>query len=121
MINEQGELLELAPIIRQEIERVRAEERENRSAWQRVKREFAERLNGFDYIEKTEFYVVGKTRGSCEREIRYSWKVTGALSTLLRAVYRVENIAKIPAEKEPEVREFVDQVLRLMEERRREE
>lgn len=109
-------LAELSPIVRQEIERMKAEAAENRTAWKRLKKEFEERLAGFNYVVDKEYHLTDGSLHHLTSTKRYDHKLLYALSTLLRAVYRVEHVDKIPSEKEREMREFMDRVLTLMEE-----
>ena len=101
---------ELAAMIRQELQ----EQRTNKSAYQRVWESFSDELRSFNYVEE-------KQIRNCEGETlefhyprNYNKKVKSAISTLIRAVFEVDTVSQLPADKEPEMKEFMGKVLEMM-------
>lgn len=108
-------LAELSPYVRQEIERVRREEQENRTAWKRVKKKVGERLAAFNYVDISHIVSVVGEEYFRENAVSYAYKLFMAFSAQLRAVYRVNQADKIPASEEKEIEAFMHDVLDLME------
>lgn len=101
---------ELAAMIRQELQ----EQRANKSAYQRVWESFSDELSSFNYVKDERIR-------NCEGEVREfhfprkcSQKVKSAIGTLIRAVFEVDTVSQLPADKEPEMKEFMRKVLEMM-------
>lgn len=86
----------------------------NRTAFRRAMEPFEPDLGKFDW-EKTR---TGTRPDGSVYKLKesgvYGWAIRNSLGTLLRAVYKTERVTDIPAEKEPEMRKFIGQVLALM-------
>lgn len=109
---------ELLEMLRQELAREEQRKKENRTAYQRACKDFQEAFAGFDYEEictgsRTDGSVWGFNAGH-----KMQHKVRDAIGTLLRAVYQVDTVAKLPAEKEPQMKHFISSVLKLMNEQK---
>lgn len=109
---------ELLEMLRQELAQEEQRKKENRTAYQRACKDFQEAFAGFDYEEiSTGFRPDGsKWDVRCGHKMQY--KVRDAIGVLLRAVYQVDAVAKLPAEKEPQMKQFIHSVLNLMNEQK---
>lgn len=110
-------LAELSPIIKQEVERFNREEQERKavSVWKRLKTDFEPRISAFDYTEVWKHLDVDGTQKTRVYEHLCGDKITGALRTLLLAVFETKRAVLFAPEQEPELREFMDKILSLME------
>lgn len=110
-------LAELSPIIKQEVERFNREEQERKalSVWKRLKTDFEPRISAFDYIEVWNYNGADGTRKTREYEHLCGDKIIGALRTLLLAVFETKRVALFTPNQEPELRDFMDKMLSLME------
>lgn len=109
---------ELLEMLRQELAREEQRKKENRTAYQRACKDFQEAFAGFDYEE---ICTGSRTDGSVwefHAGHKMQHKVRDAIGTLLRAVYQVDTVAKLPAEKEPQMKHFISSVLKLMNEQK---
>ena len=94
---------ELLAMLRAELAQEEQRRQDNKTVYRRACKDLGDRLAEFDF-------------NGC----RMDWKIRDAIGTLLRAVYQVNAVAKLPAEREPEIREFVESVLHLMKDQKRE-
>ncbi len=101
---------ELAAMIRQELQ----EQRTNKSAYQRAWEGFSDELSSFNYVKDER---IRNSEGEI-REFHFprkcSQKVKSAIGTLIRAVFEVDTVSQLPADKEPEMKEFMRKVLEMM-------
>ena len=105
---------ELLEMLRQEIAQEERRKKENRTAYQRVCKEFEEELSGFDYVESHSGYCIDGSRWESNTRHNMSWKIRDAVGALLRAIYQVNAIAKLPAEHEQDMKEIMGNILQLM-------
>ena len=111
---------ELLAMLRAELAQEEQRKQENKTAYRRVCKEFEEEMGSFDYTESRSGYRNDGSRWEVNTSHDVSWKIRDAIGTLLRAVYQVNAVAKLPADKEAEMREFVESVLGLMKDQKRE-
>ncbi len=91
-------------LVRQELEQQLTMRRENRSTYQEICKDFAEEMEQYN----------GENRGGAGSR-RWCYRVKDGIGALLRAMYHVDYVVKLPASAEPEMRAFVRGVLDLME------
>lgn len=109
-----AELAQLKAELLMELRAEQERKERNRTAFQRAMEPFEADLGKFDW-KKTETGT--RSDGSVyeiERFRTYGWAIRNSLGTLLRAIYKADQVGKLPAEKEPEMKKFVSQVLTLM-------
>ena len=99
------------------LEQREQEKKRNRTTYQRVYEPYRERMDAFDYEHIYHYSTGGQTTVSC----KYRYPIQNAMGTLLRAVYGVDAVAKLPAEQEEEMREVFDKILSVMETYKRRE
>lgn len=110
------QLKELSAMIRRELEEEKQREKEARSIWKRICKDFEADFERCNYVKETpEIDCLGRPYVHTW-EYKDAFKVRSAIATLVRAACQVKTTAKLPAEKEKEVREFVGAVLTLMRE-----
>ena len=102
------------------LEQREQEKKRNRTTYQRVYEPYRARLDAFDY-EYTEHYSTPYGPGQRQVARKYGYPIQTAMGTLLRAVYGVDVVAKLPAEQEEEMREVFDKILSVMETYKRRE
>ncbi len=90
---------ELTALVRKELEEQLKMRRENRSAYQNVCKDFEP--------EMQQYNLPG--------DERWGYRVQNGISALLRTMYHVDYVVKIPASAEPQIRAFFQGVLDLME------
>jgi hypothetical protein len=105
---------ELLEILLQELEKKKQQQQENRKVYQRVSKIFDKDFKQFDYEIST-----NALRRSGEETTRtYTCpggsKTRDAIGALLTVVFRSETITKLPVDKEKEIEEFVQQILKVM-------
>lgn len=105
---------ELLTILRTELEREEQREKENRTVYRRICRDFEQEFCRYNYVVERHLTKPDGESYTSKTEYRMHWKVRDAIGTLLRAVYKADAVAKLPAEKEAEMREFVRSVLGIM-------
>ncbi len=107
---------ELLSLLREELEQQEERKQSNKTVYRRVCAHFDKELNAFTYTKtgqgidhngKPYQYVTTYTSG---------YKIREAVGSLLRVIFEVDAIAKLPAEKEEKIREFMGSVLALMRE-----
>ena len=106
---------QMAQLVRAELQRLEQEKKESRNMYQRICKDFAGRYAKYDYKTQHWVYPVNGDRELFTNSCDMRWKVQNAIGTLLRAIYRVNATAKLPVNKEPEIRQFISKVLELME------
>lgn len=102
------------------LEQREQEKKRNRTTYQRVCEPYRARMDAFDY-EYTEHYRTPHGPGQRQVAHKYGYPIQNAMGTLLRAVYGVDAVAKLPAEQEEEMREVFDKILSIMETYKRRE
>lgn len=105
---------ELLTMLRQEMEREERQKKENRTTYQRACKGFQDTFSEFDYINVRSGTRPDGSTWSFQDKRTMQWKVRDAIGTLLRAVYQVDAVAKLPAEEEPQIKQFIGSVLGLM-------
>ena len=110
---------ELLAMLRAELAQEEQRKQDNTPVYSRVCAGFSEQFAQFNYTEMEPWPGPNSPKVR-EVEHKVDWKVRDAIGTLLRAVYQVNAVAKLPADQEPEIREFAESVLRLMKDQKRE-
>lgn len=114
------ELAQLKAELLMELKAEQERKERNRTAFRRAMEPFEADLGKFDWKDtKTSTRPDGSVY-EIERSGAYGWAIRNSLGTLLRAIYKADQVGKLPAEKEPEMRKFVSQVLVLMKKYRKE-
>lgn len=107
---------ELRIVFREELQREGERRRDRKTLRTRLWKDFSEELKAADEAAETAitlYSVIGNPPHAQTRKAK-RYQVRSAISTLLRAVYRVEYVEWLPADKELEMREFIRSVLNLM-------
>ena len=110
---------ELLAMLRAELAQEEQRKQENKTVYRRACKGLETLFAEFNYTEM-ESWPGPNSPKVREVEHNVSWKIRDAIGTLLRAVYQVNAVAKLPADREPEIREFVESVLHLMKDQKRE-
>lgn len=105
---------ELLSLVRQEIEQQEQKKAADKVVYRRICEGFKEELDSFTYTKTHE--MINRDGSSSQYEISClsGWKIRDAISVLLRVIFQVNLTAKLPSEKEEEIREFVGSILQLM-------
>ena len=105
---------ELLSLVRQEIEQQEQKKAADKVVYRRICEGFKEELDSFTYTKTHE--MINRDGSSSQYEISClsGWKIRDAISVLMRIVFEVNQTAKLPSEKEKEIREFVGGILQLM-------
>ena len=105
---------EMLNMLRLELARQEQEKKANRTAFQTAIKDFEDELNQFDWTD-TSYMITCNKQVVFQNNCRYAaWKIRDALGTLLKFAYKVDAVRKLPADKIPEMRSFVADVLHRM-------
>lgn len=104
---------ELLALLRQEMEQQEREKQDSKNMWQRVSREFEEDFAEFNYSKQSVCKKADGSRWLYTEQRPMAHQVKTALGTLLRAAYRADGAARLPADKEADVRGYIRAVLEL--------
>lgn len=105
---------ELVSIFCKELDQRERRKTANRSVYRRICASLIQELSAFDY--KCPHHWTGAD-GTTHQSVRFNPcapSIEVAVSTLLRIVCQVDSTAKLPAEREAEMKMFVKNVLELM-------
>ena len=106
---------ELRAIIREEMSAKQS--KPARHVWNRILKEYDDLFASFDYKTNESRRMDGAVFfREYERDVEMRFKVTNALSAILRAIYRVEQIGHLPEDQEEHILELSGKILRLMRE-----
>lgn len=94
----------LKTLVQQELEQQQKMRRENRSTYQEICKNF-----------QAEFEQYNRGNPDAPGSRKVEWMVRDSIGALLRAMYHVNYVVKLPASAEPEMRAFIRGVLDLME------
>ena len=106
---------ELLEMLRREMTEQEREKKANKTVFQRIMREYEAELDGFNW---TEAHDVKRHDGSIyhrEDTHNMAYKIRNAIGALLQAMYKTTSTSYLPADKEADMKEFVQSVLSLME------
>lgn len=95
------------------VERRLDERRSNRTRISKLLDKYDEEFERFDYTEHWAFHRCDGSLAEGNTEHCHAHKVRTAIMMLMRAHFRVENINKLSAEQDDEVKAFVEGVLRI--------
>jgi Ni,Fe-hydrogenase III component G len=114
----ENELIRLKEDIKREI----IEEMKNKkqeSVWSKLKKEYSEEFQKFNYIEHWEFTNIAGEFCEHNKEVKAEYPMSNAIGTLLKIIYKVENVKKIDAEYD-EVKNIVDGIIKVLNENKKE-
>ena len=94
------ELIALKEQIKKEVIAEMQTKKENENNWKKLKTEFEEEFDKFDY-------------SNGQRKITTRFAIQGAIGTLLRILYRADNVSKINANYE-EMKAIVEPILDIL-------
>lgn len=86
----------------------------NKTVFRRVCADCERQLEQFDYKERCVYTNERGERIVGTNDNRFAPRLEVAISSLLRVAYKVDHTAKLPAEKEADIRRFMLSVLNLM-------
>ena len=104
---------EMRMMISEEVERRLDERGSNRTRISKLLDKYSDEFQSFDYVEHDTFQRYDGSKIEKDYERRHATKVKSAIMMLMRAHFRVENINKLSAEQDDEVKAFVEGVLRI--------
>ncbi len=106
---------ELALIVQQAMEQREQKQVVDKTVYNRICAEFEHQLHSFDYCKPRQY--IDRKGVTCQYDapIPCHYRIQEAICTLLRVTYQVDARAKLPSEREAEMREFMQNVLTLME------
>lgn len=107
---------ELMAELRAEMER----EKQNKTTYQKALEPMKKEISSFDYTAHYSVYNVNGKLCESSKDIRCDHVIRGSIAGLLRVVYKVDAVAKLPSEREKEIQRFVGAVLLLMKQSREE-
>jgi len=105
---------ELASIVQQAMEQQEERKTAAKTVYRRVCADFDKELRSFDYSKPGTYIDRKGVERQWDEPFPCWWRIRDALSTLLRIVYQVDSTAKLPPEKEADMRQFMRSVLELM-------
>ena len=101
-------------MLRDELERREREKRENRTMYQRLCRDFEEDFNAFNFVEEKQFQTPDGRQVALCWDRNWYGQLRGAFGAILRSVYGVNHVAKLPADREQEMREMMRGIFDIM-------
>ncbi len=105
---------ELLSLIQQGLEQHEKKKEADKTVFRRVCGSLDKELKSFDYTVPDVYTDRSGKQVPYNREVSCWYRIETALSTLVRAVYQVEAVAKLPADKEGEIRGFMlDTLMRM--------
>jgi len=105
---------ELIRLIDEGIERHERKKEACKTVYRRVCSSLEQELKAFNYTVPDEYTNDNGKKIPYNREVLCWYPIQTALSTLVRAIYQVDAVAKLPADKEAEIREFMQDTLAHM-------
>ena len=108
------ELLKLKEEIKKEL-LLEMSKPKNESVWRKVKNEHIDDFKKFDYIDHWESLNCDNQPISYDKEVKAEYPMTSAIGTLLRIVYKANNVNKVNASYE-DVKKFVEGILNVCKE-----
>ncbi len=105
---------ELLNLIQEGLERHEQKKEADKTVFRRVCGSLVKELNSFNYIVPDEYTDRNGKKVTYNREVPCWYKIETALSTLVRTVYRVDAVAKLPSEGETDIKQFMLDTLERM-------
>ncbi len=105
---------ELAAIVQQAMEQHEKKKEADKTVFRRVCGSLDKELKSFDYTVPDVYTDRSGKQVPYNRGVSCRYRIETALSTLVRAVYQVEVVAKLPSDKENEIRGFMLDTLTRM-------
>lgn len=110
-IEEKNELLSL---VCEAMDRREQKQEADKMVFRRVCSKLSEELRSFDYAKPHEYRGLDGKNHSYMKDISCHYRIETAIRSLIRIALQVDTVAKMPSEKEAEILEFADSVLKLM-------
>ncbi len=105
---------ELAAIVQQAMEQHEKKKEADKTVFRRVCGSLDKELKSFDYTVPDVYTDRSGKQVPYNRGVSCWYRIETALSTLVRAVYQVEAVAKLPSDKEDDIRGFMLDTLTRM-------
>ncbi len=105
---------ELLSLIQEGLEQHEKKKEADKTVFRRVCGSLDKELKSFDYTVPDTYTDRSGKQVPYNREVSCWYRIETALSTLVRAVYQVEAVAKLPSDKEDEIRGFMLDTLTRM-------
>lgn len=110
-IEEKNELLSL---VCEAMDRREQKQEADKMVFRRVCSKLSEELRSFDYAKPDTYWGMDGKNHSYMRDISCHYRIETAIRSLIRIALQVDTVAKMPSEKENEILEFTDSILKLM-------
>lgn len=110
------ELLELKEQIKRELLAEINTKKENQNSWQKIKEDYKEEFNKFDFIDHWEFINSNNELISRDEKISTLYPLQSAIGTLLRIVYKSKMVNKINVDYK-EMKDTVEQIMNILKEK----
>lgn len=114
-MNEQ-ELKTLKEQIKKEVIAEMQVKKENQNTWQKIKNEYKEEFQKFNFINHWEFIDTNNNLHTRDEEIRAEYPMQNAIGTLLRITNKSKTIAKMDISYE-EAKDIVEKILNILKEK----
>lgn len=109
------ELQALKEQLKQEILQEMNTRKENENNWKKIKNELKEEFEKFNYINHWECLNCDNQLISRDTEVNAGYAMQNAIGTLLRIIYKAENVSKINAKYE-DMKLVVEKILEVLKE-----
>lgn len=90
--------------------------KENQNTWQKIKNEYKEEFQKFNFINHWEFIDTNNNLHTRDEEIRAEYPMRNAIGTLLRITNKSKTIAKMDISYE-EAKDIVEKILNILKEK----
>jgi len=112
------ELIALKEQIKKEVIAEMEIKKENQNTWQKIKNEYKEEFEKFNFIDHWEFIDLNNNLHTRDEQIIATYPLQSAIGTLLRITNKSKTIAKMDIGYE-EAKEMVDKILSILKENRK--
>lgn len=86
--------------------------KENENNWKKIKTELEQEFNNLDYMNHNELI-------SRDTKVSVKYPLQNAIGTILRVIYKAENVSKINADYE-DMKNIVEQIFNILKQNRKE-
>ncbi len=111
----ENELKELKEQLKKEILAEMNTKKENENNWKRIKQEYEDEFEKFDYINHWECINCNNKLITRDKEVKAAYPMQSAIGTLLKIIYKAESVAKINAKYE-DMKSIVEGILTVCKE-----
>ncbi len=105
---------ELLNLIQEGLEKHERKVEADKTVFRRVCGSLDKEMKAFDYTVPDEYTDRNGKKVPYNREMPCRYKIETAFSTLVRTIYRVDAVAKLPSENEADMRQFMLDTLERM-------